>query len=311
MKSPSIIGLAVLTFSSSEAWAQLKNPPPPVYYGPGRSVEQADPAPYREAAYRSLVPASRPLPAPFELIDSAPQTRSANEEGFGSVEWSADIPGSPETSSTGVSLDGPPRSTTVVQPRTRRTQTATAPAMAFTRTSTTRNPIGPLVGRPPDKTGPRRPTRRIPLRRPRAIPRRPSRVDESPCAGLWNLPRLSHRTFKVGEELGYELSVAGAYVGRFETKVGRPRRVNGKRVLPLFGRARTTGFASSFRPFVGRYMAMAEPDRLAPVGIRVESTYDKDERWERVNFDRGGKAVRADFTFAGANFDVTIPASTR
>ncbi len=151
----------------------------------------------------------------------------------------------------------------------------------------------------PPKDPRRSPTRirAIPKQRTRPpINRRPLRTD---CDGLWNLPRAEKPSFRVGEELGYELSVAGAYIGRFETKVGRPRRVEGQRVLPLFGRARTSGFASAFRPFVGRYMAMAKPERLAPIGLRVEATYDDDRRWERVRFDTDGKAVRADFTLRG------------
>lgn len=119
------------------------------------------------------------------------------------------------------------------------------------------------------------------------------------CTGLWDLARREAMSFRVGEELGYELSVAGAYVGRFETKVGRPRTVNGQRVLPLFGRARTNGFAAALKPFVGRYMAMARPDRLLPIGLRVESTYADDERWERVEFGDKGKSVKADFTLKG------------
>ncbi|MEO1338661.1 MAG: DUF3108 domain-containing protein, partial [Myxococcota bacterium] len=127
----------------------------------------------------------------------------------------------------------------------------------------------------------------------------PARAVSNDCKGLWKLPRVPQRPFKVGEELGYELSVAGAYIGRFETKVGRPRQVRGRRVLPLFGRARTTGFAKAFKPFIGRYMAMATTPRLAPLGLRVEAKYDEDQRWERVKFESGGKAVRADFTLLG------------
>ena len=168
--------------------------------------------------------------------------------------------------------------------------------------------LRPSEDRPTDSAKPTRPLTGYPRARPpriRAVPKRPAtrvhRDDrlKSDCAGLWNLPRADKPSFRVGEELGYVLSVAGAYIGRFETKVGRPRRVAGQRVLPLFGRARTSGFASSFRPFVGRYMAMATPEQLSPIGLRVEATYDDDHRWERVRFDTDGKAVRADFTLRG------------
>ena len=164
-----------------------------------------------------------------------------------------------------------------------------------------RNPIGPL--RPRLSSGARGPRlRTVPqTKAPRRTVRpKPTTASlKNDCNGLWALPRTSRPTFKVGEELGYELSVAGAYVGRFETKVGRPRRIDGQRVLPLFGRARTTGFAKSFRPFVGRYMAMAQPGRLSPIGMRVEATYGDDQRWERVRFGTGGREVRADFTLRG------------
>ncbi len=119
------------------------------------------------------------------------------------------------------------------------------------------------------------------------------------CDGVWNLPRLKTLPFEVGEELSYDLSTAGAFIGRFETKVGRPRTVQGRRVYPLFGRARTTGFARAFRPFIGRYMAMADMKDLAPIGVRVEAKYDKDQRWERVRFADEGRSLQADFTLRG------------
>ncbi len=157
----------------------------------------------------------------------------------------------------------------------------------------------PRVFRPLAVGGPRvRAIRVVDDPRFRAQTSKPTALRED-CQGLWALPRADVPSFEVGEELGYELTVAGAYVGRFETKVGRPRRVQGQRVLPLFGRARTTGFASSFRPFIGRYMAMAKPMRLAPIGLRVEAEYDDDQRWERVRFGTDGKRVRADFTLRG------------
>ena len=176
---------------------------------------------------------------------------------------------------------------------------ATGGYAAFAASPTAKKPtVGP--GQPPLRASDRLKAATARRRRLTAIARRRAAAQRAAgCSGLWNLPRMDARPFRIGEELGYELSFAGAYVGRFETKVGRPRRVNGRQVLPLFGRARTSGFASSFRPFVGRYMAMAEPQRMVPVGVRVESTYDKDERWERVRFDHGDKAVRADFTLHG------------
>jgi hypothetical protein len=123
---------------------------------------------------------------------------------------------------------------------------------------------------------------------------------EAPCGGLSALPRRAGpRPFGVGEELDFELTVAGALVGRMETKVGKPRQVEGKTMLPLFGRARTSAVLAAFQPFLGRYMAMVHPESLEPLGVRVESTYGKEDRWERVRFSPDRRGVEADFTLGG------------
>jgi hypothetical protein len=119
------------------------------------------------------------------------------------------------------------------------------------------------------------------------------------CSGISLPTRAGPSPFQPGEELAYELTVAGMNVGRFETKVGKPRMVNGKRWLSLFGRARTTAFASTFKKFAGRYMSLAEPETFAPVGLRVEATYGDDQRWEKVEFSDRQTKLDASFMYQG------------
>lgn len=119
------------------------------------------------------------------------------------------------------------------------------------------------------------------------------------CAGMEKLPVRDERPFEIGEELAYEIVVAGAYVGRLETKIGAPRNLDGKTVIPLFGRARTSVFVSTVQPFEGRYMALVDPETLAPVGVRVEGTYGGDARWERIRFLQGQRKVTAEFLLRG------------
>ena len=122
---------------------------------------------------------------------------------------------------------------------------------------------------------------------------------EPSCAGMAGLPHKNDSPFKVGEELAYELAVAGAYVGRLEIKIGEPRQVQGRTVIPLFGRARTNGFVSTLQPFEGRYMSLVDPVTLEPVGVRVESTYGGDRRWEKIRFTEKQRKVSADFLLQG------------
>lgn len=111
--------------------------------------------------------------------------------------------------------------------------------------------------------------------------------------------RAGPAPFAPGEELAYELTVAGMNVGRFETKVGKPRTINGKRWTSFFGRARTTAFASTFKKFAGRYMTLAEPTTLQPIGLRVEATYGDDPRWEKAEFSDRQTKVAASFLYQG------------
>jgi hypothetical protein len=105
--------------------------------------------------------------------------------------------------------------------------------------------------------------------------------------------------FQPGEELAYELTVAGLNVGKFDTKVGRPRVVDGKRMMSFFGRARTGAFASTFKKFEGRYMSIAEPATLSPIGVRVEATYGDDPRWEKAEFTDKHTKLVATFLYQG------------
>lgn len=120
-----------------------------------------------------------------------------------------------------------------------------------------------------------------------------------PCPGLGPLPTQT-RGFVPGEELAYELNFAGAYIGRFETKVGQPRTNNGTTVLPLFGRARTSAFVAAFKTFEGRYQSMVAAEDLEPNEARVEAVYGGDERWEKIHFDAEHRSVKADFLLNGA-----------
>jgi hypothetical protein len=105
--------------------------------------------------------------------------------------------------------------------------------------------------------------------------------------------------FTPGEELDYEITVAGAFVGRMEMKVGKPRKVEGRIRLPLFARARTSDFVGTFKAFEGRYMAMVDPQTLDPLGVRTESTYGEEPRWERIRFTDDHRAVGADVLLEG------------
>ncbi len=128
---------------------------------------------------------------------------------------------------------------------------------------------------------------------------KPKREALPKCEGMAVLPTYDTRPFAIGEELSYELTVAGAYLGRFETKVGKPRRVGGETVIPLFGRARTNSFVSAIQPFAGRYMAMVNPETLRPVGLRVEAKFGDDDRWEKVKFSKDLVKATVDYRLKG------------
>lgn len=119
------------------------------------------------------------------------------------------------------------------------------------------------------------------------------------CLGARVAPKPGAPPFSPGEELAYELTVGGMYVGRFETKVGRVRSVDGKPALSLFGRARTSSFLSVFQRFEGRYMTLVDPQTLEPLGLQVEGTYGEDRRWEKARFSDGSTNLDATFLYQG------------
>ncbi len=111
--------------------------------------------------------------------------------------------------------------------------------------------------------------------------------------------RVEELPFPVGEELDYRLTFGGAYVGRFEAKVGAPRTHGRSAVIPLFGRARTNALVASFKPFVGRYITMVDPESFLPIGTKTEVTYGDDPRWEDVHFSQDRKTIEASFRSNG------------
>ena len=116
-----------------------------------------------------------------------------------------------------------------------------------------------------------------------------------PCQGL-ELPRRSGALpWKVGEELGFEITSSGMLVGRLDAKVGKPRRWRGKDAWAFFGRARTNLFISSIKRFEGRYMALSDPETMLPYAVRTESLYGDDPRNEKVLFSDDRQSVSADF----------------
>lgn len=138
----------------------------------------------------------------------------------------------------------------------------------------------------------------------RSAPQNEALSRRAPCEGLDVLGRRTvSLPFPVGEELGYRLTFAGAYVGKFETKVGEHRIVEGRRVLPIFGRARTNALVASFKPFKGRYMTMIEEAPFRPVALRTEVTYGEDPRWERVDFSEDRRRIDAEFRTMGRELE--------
>jgi hypothetical protein len=128
---------------------------------------------------------------------------------------------------------------------------------------------------------------------------RPARADLGRCSGLEELERASTLPFSTGEELDFRLSFGGAYIGKLETRVGDLRNLNGRSVLPLFGRARTSVFVASLAPMKGRYMSMVDPETLDPLGLQTELEYGGDDRWEKVRFTGKGRRVEAKFRVRG------------
>lgn len=127
-------------------------------------------------------------------------------------------------------------------------------------------------------------------------PKAPPAADA--CVGLRLAPE-ARTPFGPGEELVYDLSVSGLYLGKVELKVGRPRVIEGRRTESFFGRARTSGFASALKSFAGRYMAVVEPQLYHPLELRSEATYGDDARQEAARFTRDFRELRTTFRTLG------------
>lgn len=151
-------------------------------------------------------------------------------------------------------------------------------------------PAAPRVLIRPERT----PKHPAPVRTTKAPPPKPA---EPPCEGV--RPEGLELPFRPGEELSYDILIAGLYVGRMETKVGRPRTVGGQSVVSLFGRAFSSVVVSGLQKFEGRYMALSDPKTLRPYGVKVESTYGRDPRRETARFFEAQRGVETDFLHMG------------
>lgn len=123
--------------------------------------------------------------------------------------------------------------------------------------------------------------------------------NEPPCEGFDLPARGASLPFHSGEELAYELTVAGVYLGKMEIKVGPERMIDGKPTLSLFGRARTNSFASSIKKFSARFNTLVERTTFKPVALRVESTYGEDSRWEKARFLDDNTKVASSYLMQG------------
>lgn len=156
----------------------------------------------------------------------------------------------------------------------------------------------------------RRPTAPLPspladARAARTTPVRPLAATRAAtpdtCPGLTVPPGKA--PFAPGEELVYDLSVSGLYLGKVELKAGRPRSVEGRRAESFFGRARTSGFASALKSFAGRYMAVVESDTYHPVELHSEATYGEDPRSEVARFSGDHQDLSTTYRMNGKTAD--------
>jgi hypothetical protein len=118
------------------------------------------------------------------------------------------------------------------------------------------------------------------------------------CVGLQLAPE-SRAPFAPGEELAYDLSIGGLYLGKVELKAGKPRTVDGRRAESFFGRARTSGFASALKAFAGRYMAVVDSSSYQAYELRSEATYGDDARHEIARFSADHHNLAASYRMNG------------
>ena len=119
--------------------------------------------------------------------------------------------------------------------------------------------------------------------------------EQQSCNGVLTLDRPDAPRPRSGERLEYELTLAGAYMGRLELSVGELRQVEGNVAVPLLGRIRTNAFVSAVKPVEGRYMAIVDAGSLAPLGVRVEANVGRDPRWEKIRFMDDGRRVETHY----------------
>ena len=112
-------------------------------------------------------------------------------------------------------------------------------------------------------------------------------------------PLNSALPFGVGERAAYKLTLWGLPVGKLETKVGKPRVVDGRRVVPLMACAKTTSLLAAFQPVSGQYMTVMDANSFDPVRVRMTGTYGKDARWEKATFGDDAKEVNTAFRIKG------------
>ena len=117
------------------------------------------------------------------------------------------------------------------------------------------------------------------------------------CPGVRLPLRTGKNILTPGEELSYDITAAGLYIGKVDIKIGQPGVIEGRKVLPLFGRARTASFASAFEKFVGRTMSVVDFETFRPLKLRVESEYGKDIRRESVRFDQKKHSLKTDYRY--------------
>jgi hypothetical protein len=98
--------------------------------------------------------------------------------------------------------------------------------------------------------------------------------------------------FSPGESLVFRVSYLGMSVGRAVAVVGAGTEVDGRKVWPIVGTARTDPFYS-FWPVKDRFVTWWDPVEKSSIGSEFHADHNKWRRRERVRYDR--KALTASF----------------
>ena len=97
----------------------------------------------------------------------------------------------------------------------------------------------------------------------------------------------------IGEEFTYRLQILGATSGESFIRVGKPRTWKGKKVIPLIGGGKTTGFWRNLYRVDNQILSLVDPESGLPqfTEIRV----DTEDKFEEYTFRvrRQGKSKRA------------------